>query len=246
MNCIGAGVAHFGRVDAACNNAGIEAHILLQSAHWTTDTTLATNLRGLFLCMKTQLGLMTRQGHGAIVNIASVAGLVGSQGSPRIAPRKEEWFNGRTASRNIKEHNIRVNAVCPRAIKTEMIDRITGKEPETEPVCRPAPHERMGTPEGSQRRDLAGFATGKLCHRSGTGCGWRDDRSLTRGARSQNRWIAVPDLSSTDPLQPQILPDPKRVPLAFPASEITDRVILTVLDRAHFAINARIAWQQGR
>ncbi|MZR61438.1 glucose 1-dehydrogenase [Alcanivorax sp. DP30] len=165
------GFAHFGRLDAACNNAGIEgsqaptADCPLENF----DRTLNTNLRGLFLCMQTQLGIMTKQGHGAIVNMASVAGLVGFPGLPAYCASKGGVVQlTRTAAIEYAEQNIRVNAVCPGAIKTEMIDRITGQEPDVEAQFAGLhPMNRMGKAEEVANAvvwlasPLASFVTGQ-------------------------------------------------------------------------------------
>ena len=165
------GFAHFGRLDAACNNAGIEG-IQAPTADCTLenfDRTLNTNLRGLFLCMQTQLGLMTTQGHGAIVNMASVAGLVGFPGLPAYCASKGGVVQlTRAAAIEYAEQNIRVNAVCPGAIKTEMIDRITGQDPDVETqFAELHPMNRMGNAEEVANAvvwlasPLASFVTGQ-------------------------------------------------------------------------------------
>lgn len=146
-----AAVSTFGRLDYACNNAGIEG---LQAP--TAETTLENfdrvihvNLRGLFLCLQAQLRIMTKQASGAIVNIASVAGLVGFAGLPAYCASKGGVIQlTRAAALEYAEQGIRVNAVCPGAIKTDMIDRITHQEPEVEAQFAALhPMNRMGTPE---------------------------------------------------------------------------------------------------
>lgn len=141
----------FGRLDYACNNAGIEG---LQAP--TAETTLENfdhvikiNLRGVFLCMQAQLALMLKQKSGAIVNIASVAGLVGFAGLPAYCASKGGVIQlTRAAALEYAEHGIRINAVCPGAIKTDMIDRITHKDPAVEAQFAALhPMNRMGTPE---------------------------------------------------------------------------------------------------
>ncbi len=163
--------AHFGRLDVACNNAGIEgqqantADCSLQNF----DNTLNTNLRGVFLCMKQQLTIMETQGWGAIVNLASVAGLVGFPSLPAYCASKGGVVQlTRTAALEYAEQGIRVNAVCPGAIKTEMIDRITGQDKETEAQFAALhPMNRMGTPEEVANTivwlssPLASFITGQ-------------------------------------------------------------------------------------
>lgn len=140
----------FGRLDAACNNAGIEG-LMAPTAESTLenfDTVIAINLRGVFCCMQEQLRIMAAQpGGGAIVNIASVAGLIGFAGLPAYCASKGGVVQlTRTAALEYAEQHIRVNAVCPGAIKTEMIDRITGEDPDTEKQFEGLhPMNRMGT-----------------------------------------------------------------------------------------------------
>ena len=141
----------FGRLDVACNNAGIEGE---QAP--TADCTLANfdrvigiNLRGLFLCLQAQLRIMQKQGQGAIVNLASVAGLVGFAGLPAYCASKGGVVQlSRAAALEYAEQGIRVNAVCPGAIRTEMIDRITHRDAATEQSFAALhPMNRMGTAE---------------------------------------------------------------------------------------------------
>ena len=141
--------ARFGRLDAACNNAGIEgengATADCSLENW--DRVIGVNLRGVFLCMREQLRLMQRQGSGAIVNLASVAGLVGFAGLPAYCAAKGGVVQlTRAAALEYAERGIRVNAVCPGVIHTEMIDRLTHGDAAAErQFAAMHPMNRMGT-----------------------------------------------------------------------------------------------------
>lgn len=138
-----------GRLDAACNNAGIEGEQgpISDCSLENFDRVIGVNLRGVFLCLREQLRIMSRHGGGAIVNLASVAGLVGFAGLPAYCASKGGVVQlSRTAALEYATQGIRVNAVCPGVIQTEMIDRITHQDPATEAEFRHLhPMDRMGT-----------------------------------------------------------------------------------------------------
>lgn len=144
-------VQHFGRLDFAFNNAGIEGHTAItqdcSTENW--DRTLGVNLKGVWLCMKYEIPIMLRQKKGAIVNCASIAGLVGFPALPAYVASKHGvvGLTKAAAIENAKT-GIRVNAVCPGVIKTPMIDRTTGKDKAVEKMYEDMePIGRMGSPE---------------------------------------------------------------------------------------------------
>lgn len=142
---------HYGRLDAAVNNAGIEGESA-PTADCTLenfDRVIGVNLRGVFLCMKEQLKMMAARKQGAIVNMASVAGLVGFAGSPAYCASKGGVIQlTRAAAIEYAESNVRVNAICPGVIATEMIDRFTHKDPATmKAMAAMHPMNRVGTPQ---------------------------------------------------------------------------------------------------
>jgi NAD(P)-dependent dehydrogenase (short-subunit alcohol dehydrogenase family) len=144
-------MARFGRLDFAFNNAGIEGTTAPIQActeeNW--DKTLSINLKGIWLCMKYQIPEMLKTGSGAIVNCASVAGLVGFPGLPAYVASKHGVIGlTKNAALELAKQNIRVNAVCPGVIHTNMVDRITGKVKEVEKQFESMePVGRMGQPE---------------------------------------------------------------------------------------------------
>jgi NAD(P)-dependent dehydrogenase (short-subunit alcohol dehydrogenase family) len=140
----------YGQIDFAFNNAGVEGlsnpTALCTEENW--DKVIGINLTGVFLCMKYILPVMLEQGKGAIVNNASVAGLVGFQNSPAYVASKHGIVGlTKTTALEYIQKGIRVNAVCPGIISTPMIDRFTGKNKEIEKqFVSMEPIGRMGEP----------------------------------------------------------------------------------------------------
>ncbi|MDZ4844560.1 MAG: SDR family oxidoreductase [Chitinophagales bacterium] len=163
-------VKTYGRLDFAFNNAGIEGapaptHECTEE-NW--DKTIGINLKGIWLCMKYEIPHMLKQGKGAIVNCASIAGIVGFQGLTAYVATKHGVVGiTKTAALEYAKAGVRVNAVCPGVIKTPMIDRFTGKKKEAEQqFINMEPIGRMGEPEEVANAvlflcsDAASFVTG--------------------------------------------------------------------------------------
>ena len=145
-------LASFGRLDAAFNNAGIEGEPAPTAECNTAnfDRTIAVNLRGVWLCLAAEIRQMLKQGHsGTIVNCASVAGLAGLAGLPAYVASKHGVVGlTRTAALEYATAGIRVNAVCPGAIDTPMLDRFVGSSDEARrQVEESEPVGRFGRPE---------------------------------------------------------------------------------------------------
>ncbi len=124
---IAATVERFGRIDCACNNAGIEGKVapLAEQSLDDYEKVLAINLRGTFLCLKAEIRQMLEQGGGAIVNLASVAGLIGFPGlSPYVASKHAVNGMTKNAALEYAKQGIRVNSVCPAGIETRMLDSL--------------------------------------------------------------------------------------------------------------------------
>jgi NAD(P)-dependent dehydrogenase (short-subunit alcohol dehydrogenase family) len=163
-------VETYGRLDCAINNAGVEGTMAptadCTEENW--DCTININLKGVWLCMKYEIPQMLKQGGGAIVNMASVAGLVGLQGLPAYCASKGGVVQlTRTAALEYARAGIRVNAVCPGVIRTPLVDRLIAAQPEMEEALTAMePVGRTGKPEEVAEAvvwlcsDAASFVTG--------------------------------------------------------------------------------------
>jgi NAD(P)-dependent dehydrogenase (short-subunit alcohol dehydrogenase family) len=123
-------VGMYGRLDCACNNAGIEGKIapLTEQPEDNFDRVISINAKGVFLCLKYEIAQMLKNGGGAIVNLASVAGLIGFPGlGPYVASKHA--INGLTknAALEYSKQGVRVNSVCPGGIETRMLDSLVAQ-----------------------------------------------------------------------------------------------------------------------
>ena len=117
----------YGRLDLAFNNAGIEGDVkpLADQTESNFDAVMDINVKGVWLSMKYEIPRMLEQGGGAIVNSSSVAGVVGFPGIGIYAASKHAVIGlTKTAALEYSAQGIRINAVNPAAIDTEMIDRL--------------------------------------------------------------------------------------------------------------------------
>ena len=144
-------VDEFGGLDIAFNNAGIEGQPAptheCSPENW--QRTLAVNLTGVWSCMRHEIPAMQQRGGGSIVNCSSVAGLVGFASIPAYTASKHGVIGlTRTAALEYGSEGIRVNAVCPGVIDTEMVDRFTGHDAANKAsMTALEPVGRLGQPE---------------------------------------------------------------------------------------------------
>lgn len=167
---VGKAVDTFGRLDCAFNNAGvgvIEGRLhLFPEEEW--DWILNINLKGVWLCMKYEIAQMLKQGGGAIVNTSSAAGLIGTVFHPTYSASKHGVI-GLTKSGALQyaKDGIRINAICPGAVRTPMVEKVISVKPKYETVNIAAePVGRMANPEEIAEAalwlcsDAASFVTG--------------------------------------------------------------------------------------
>jgi len=145
-------VTAYGRLDCAFNNAGIAPYQVdasgKKTAEWSEasfDRMIAVNLKGVWLCMKEEIPRMQSQGGGAIVNTASIAGLIGLVTSSAYVAAKHGVIGlTKTAALEYADAKIRVNAVCPGFIKTQMTEDTMRRRGEA--ILGQIPVRRMGEP----------------------------------------------------------------------------------------------------
>ena len=159
-----------GRLDCAVNNAGIEGALAPTAEYPPEDfeRVIQVNLIGVWRCLRAELPVMLGAGGGAIVNTASVAGLVGAGGlSAYVASKHAVVGMTRVAAIEYAKEGVRVNAVCPGVIDTPMVDRLSLAMPNLrEALLAMKPMGRLGLPEEVAAAivwlcsDAASFVTG--------------------------------------------------------------------------------------
>ena len=148
QNMVADTVAKFGRIDILVNNAGILGPALTVAEYpedeW--DRVIAVNLKGTFLCCKAVLSVMKKQGSGSIVNIASVAG---KEGNPDMAPYSASkgaiLTLTKTLGKELAATRIRVNAVSPALLETDMARNMSPEQRAF--LTSKIPMGRLGNPE---------------------------------------------------------------------------------------------------
>lgn len=160
----------YGKLDIAFNNAGIEIEQskLADGDEATYDKIMDVNVKGVWRCMKYQIPELLKQSTSAIVNTASIAGL-GAAPKMSIYSASKHAVIGLTKSAAVEygKKGLRVNAICPAVIDTEMFRRATQNDPQKEQYVRSLhPVGRIGQPDEVAAAvlylcsDLAGFTTG--------------------------------------------------------------------------------------
>lgn len=141
-------VEAFGRMDCAFNNAGIVIDEPVQLADYDEDAwdkTIAVNLKGVWLGMKYQIAAMLESGGGAIVNSASVMGIVAGCCCSYVASKHGVIGLTKAGALQYASRGIRINAVCPGGIETPMMDALPSEE--REQITSMHPIGRLATPE---------------------------------------------------------------------------------------------------
>jgi NAD(P)-dependent dehydrogenase (short-subunit alcohol dehydrogenase family) len=169
---VAAAVNAFGGLDCAFNNAGVAPYQLNSAGVLTADLEEASwlglidvNLHGVWRCLQHEVAQMRKQGGGAIVNTASILGLIGSGGAAAYVASKHAVVGlTKAAAIDHAPENIRVNAVCPGYIETPMTEETVRRRGEA--LMARVPMARMGKPEEIAEAvvwmcsDRAGFVTG--------------------------------------------------------------------------------------
>lgn len=148
-------VKKFGRIDYLINNAGIGGYskILTEYPEEIWDKVMAVNLKGAWLCMKYTIPEMLKLGKGSVVNVSSIAGLVGANWnvSPYSASKHAIIGLTKSAALEFAPKNIRINAICPAFTETEMLVGLfnsTGNPEKAKiDLAETHPVRRLGKPE---------------------------------------------------------------------------------------------------
>jgi NAD(P)-dependent dehydrogenase (short-subunit alcohol dehydrogenase family) len=150
-NLVDRAIARFGRIDTAVNNAGTEGETgpLVEQSTTNYEATFAVNVLGTMLSLKHELRVMLPQHSGSIINLSSIAGRVGFAGAA-IYTASKHAVEGltRSAALEAAAAGVRVNAVAPGPVETQMLERFVGRNDEAKArFLASIPARRASTPE---------------------------------------------------------------------------------------------------
>ncbi|MCR6107108.1 3-oxoacyl-[acyl-carrier-protein] reductase [Salipaludibacillus agaradhaerens] len=163
----------FGSIDILVNNAGITRDtLIMRMKEEDFDAVINTNLKGVFNCSKAVTRPMMKQRYGRIINISSVVGVLGNAGQANYVASKAGVIGlTKSLARELANRNIRVNAVAPGFIGTEMTDELT--EETKKALLDQIPLAELGKPEDVARvvaflaSDASAYMTGQTLHVDG-------------------------------------------------------------------------------
>jgi NAD(P)-dependent dehydrogenase (short-subunit alcohol dehydrogenase family) len=169
-------VERFGRLDVAVNCAGTEGQPgpVTEQSPESYAATFDTNVLGTLLCLKHELRVMTGQRSGNIINLSSTMGSRGAAGASMYVASKHA-VEGLTKSAALEAapFGVRVNAVAPGPVDTELLNRFAGGAQQKAALAQGVPLKRIGTPEEIAQvivflaSSKAGFLTGEIVHING-------------------------------------------------------------------------------
>jgi NAD(P)-dependent dehydrogenase (short-subunit alcohol dehydrogenase family) len=169
-------VERFGRLDVAVNNAGTEGQPgpLTEQSAASYAATFDTNVFGTILCLKHELRVMIAQGSGSIINLSSTMGSRGAAGASMYVASKHA-VEGLTKSAALEgaPHGVRVNAVAPGPVETDMLSRFAGSADRKNAMLKGVPLGRLGRTEDIAQAILflassnADFLSGEIVHVNG-------------------------------------------------------------------------------
>lgn len=158
----------FGKIDVLINNAGITRdNLLMRMTEQEWDDVLNVNLKGTFNVTKSAIRKMLRQKNGSIINISSVVGVTGNAGQCNYSASKAGMIGfTKSLAKEVGKKNVRVNAVAPGFIKTDMTDALS--EELKQEYLKNIPLNRLGTPEDIANTvaflasDISQYITGQV------------------------------------------------------------------------------------